>query len=584
MDSRPLNETKPAAPAAPDKTMELQAAITRVDEPDLAFLQPTSRADALGSLGHYEILQVLGRGGFGIVFRAFDKTLERVVAIKVLAPEMAATSPARKRFLREARAAAQVRHENVVQIHAVEETPLPYLVMEFVPGETLQQRLDRTGPLDPAEIVPISRQLAEGLAAAHEAGLIHRDVKPANVLMEAGPRLRLKITDFGLARAANDASITQSGLVSGTPLYMSPEQACGDTLDHRTDLFSLGSVLYLLVTGRPPFRADTPLAVLKRVVDDTPRPIRDIIPEAPQWLCDIIAKLQAKNPDDRFQSARELADLLAECETSLKEKRTVRVSALAAKPATSSRRKWWIAAAVLVSVLLFGTMEAAGITHLLRSKRPPDEPTKPGEEPAPIAQTPAADGWTAMFNGVDLTGWKTLKDQPGNWRVENGDLVGTGPPRSHLFSERGDYRDFHLRMVASVSNVADSGLYFRSEYGASKASAVTGFRYPKGYEAQILGPGITDDNPTGSLVGSGWVKVAPQPKIAADAFFTLEVIARDNHVTVIVNDRKVVDFLDPANTHRQGFFAIQCAGGERPTTIRIRKIEIRELRARNGEK
>ncbi len=181
------------------------------------FLGPATRPAALGRLGHYEVLEVLGRGGFGIVLRAFDDVLQRVVAIKVLAPELAATSPARKRFLRKARAAAQVRHENVVQIYNVEEQPLPYLVMEFIPGETLQQRLDRTGPFDAAEVAAIGRQLAEGLAAAHAAGLIHRDVKPANVLVEDGARLRVKLTDFGLARAADDASLTQSGVVAGTP-------------------------------------------------------------------------------------------------------------------------------------------------------------------------------------------------------------------------------------------------------------------------------------------------------------------------------------------------------------------------------
>src|SRR5205814_9526347 len=159
----------------------------------LAFLAPPGRPDSLGRIGHYEVLEVLGRGGFGVVFRAFDDVLQRVVAVKVLAPSLAVTSPARKRFLREARSSAQVRHENVVQIHAVEEQPLPYLVMEFVPGETLQQRLDRIGPLEVPEIMAIGRQTAQGLAAAHAAGLIHRDVKPANVLVEAGPRLRVKI-------------------------------------------------------------------------------------------------------------------------------------------------------------------------------------------------------------------------------------------------------------------------------------------------------------------------------------------------------------------------------------------------------
>src|SRR5262249_22970989 len=148
---------------------------------------------------------------------------------------------------------------------------------------------------------------------AHGMGLIHRDIKPANILIEAGPHPGVKITDFGLARAADDASMTQSGTVAGTPMYMAPEQAHGDPLDHRADLFSLGSVLYTICSGRPPFRASGTLAVLKRVAEDTARPIREIIPETPQWLCDIISKLQAKKPEDRFQSAREVADLLGRC-------------------------------------------------------------------------------------------------------------------------------------------------------------------------------------------------------------------------------------------------------------------------------
>ena len=134
-----------------------------------------------------------------------------------------------------------------MQVYEVGEQPLPYLVMEFIPGETLQQRLDRTGPLDVAEVLRIGRQIAEGLAAAHATDLIHRDIKPANILLEGGPQQRVKITDFGLARAADDASISQSGIIAGTPMYMAPEQAQGDTLDQRADLFSLGSVLYQMV-------------------------------------------------------------------------------------------------------------------------------------------------------------------------------------------------------------------------------------------------------------------------------------------------------------------------------------------------
>jgi serine/threonine protein kinase len=278
---------------------------------EFAFLEPPRKPGALGRLHHYEILEVLGRGGFGIVFRALDETLQRVVAVKVLAPQMAATSPARKRFLREARAYARIRHENVVQVHAVEEKPLPYLVMEYVPGGTLQQLLDSNGPLDAPEVVRLGRQIAEGLVAAHATGFIHRDVKPANVLIEDGPIRRVKLTDFGLARTADDASISQSGLVAGTPLYMAPEQARGEALDHRADLFSLGSVFYVMCTGRPPFRANGAMAILKRVCEDTPRPIREIIPETPAWLCELIGRLHAKDRGERIRSAREVADVLA---------------------------------------------------------------------------------------------------------------------------------------------------------------------------------------------------------------------------------------------------------------------------------
>src|SRR5262249_49367675 len=157
---------------------------------------------------------------------------------KVMAPELAATSPPRKRFLREARAAAAVRHEHVVDIHAVEEQPIPYLVMEFIPGETLQQKLDRVGPLSVPEVLHLGQQIAGGLAAAHAQGMIHHDIKPANVLLESGVEECVKITDFGLARAADDASLTQSGVIAGTPMYMAPEQTQGEAIDHRADLFS----------------------------------------------------------------------------------------------------------------------------------------------------------------------------------------------------------------------------------------------------------------------------------------------------------------------------------------------------------
>ncbi len=333
------------------------------DEDDsLDFLEPSEREDALGRLGHYEVLEMLGKGSFGISLScAFDDVLHRVVAVKVMAPGgWPPRRPARSRFRERARAYAQVRHENVVQVHALEEKPLPYLVMEFIPGETLQQRLDRTGPIEVADILRIGRQVAEGLAAAHATDLIHRDIKPANILIETGTQERVKLTDLGLARTADDACLTVSGVVTGTPMCMSPEQARGEALDHRADLFSLGSVLYVMATGRPPFRASTALAVLRRVAETDPRPIREVIPEVPEWLCGIVARLHAKAPAARFQTAREVADLLADSEAKLRAHQEVKdiLPALAVKPAAPIGWREWVAtAAVLLAILALAASE-----------------------------------------------------------------------------------------------------------------------------------------------------------------------------------------------------------------------------------
>jgi serine/threonine-protein kinase len=279
----------------------------------LDFLSPSDWPDSLGRLGTYEVKGVLGRGGMGVVLKAFDPALNRNVAIKVLSASLATCGAARRRFLREARAAAAVVHEHVVDVFAVVESAgLPFLVMEYVPGRSLQDRLDKTGPLALPELLRIGTQTACGLAAAHAQGLVHRDVKPANILLENGVE-RVRLTDFGLARAVADAGLTHSGVVAGTPHYMAPEQAGGETVDHRADLFSLGSTLYAMCAGHPPFRAESPLAVLRRVCDDQPRPVREINPEVPTWLEAIIARLMAKDPADRYQTATEVALLLERC-------------------------------------------------------------------------------------------------------------------------------------------------------------------------------------------------------------------------------------------------------------------------------
>ena len=273
-------------------------------------LTPSQRTGSLGKLGHYEIMELIGRGGMGVVLKAFDENLRRMVAIKLVAPELAGTSTARKRFVREARAAAAVHDNRVVTIYDVDETgPLPFLVMEFIAGVSLEQRLKRSGALDPEEVARIGLQIAEGLAAAHKQGLVHRDIKPGNILLE-NEGSGVKITDFGLARAVDDATLTQSGVISGTPMYMAPEQALGQAVDHRSDLFSLGSVLYAMCTGHSPFRATGSIAVIRRVCDEPHKPIQELNSHVPGWLCAIIDKLLAKDRDERFSSAQEVADQL----------------------------------------------------------------------------------------------------------------------------------------------------------------------------------------------------------------------------------------------------------------------------------
>jgi serine/threonine-protein kinase len=277
------------------------------------YLEPAGEPNVLGRLGGYDVLGIIGRGGMGIVLKGFERELKRCVAIKVLAPHLAHSSLAKKRFAREAQAAAAVVHPNVLAIHQVQASGrLPFLVMPLIAGETLAQRLTVQGTLGLKEILRIGMQAAAGLAAAHEQGLVHRDVKPANILLEKGVE-RAVLTDFGLARAADDVSLTHWGIVAGTPEYMSPEQARGEPLDGRSDLFSLGCVLYEMATGVSPFRTDSMMATMRRLVDDVPQAMGSLNPELPPWFIALVERLLEKDPSRRFASAKEVSELLEGC-------------------------------------------------------------------------------------------------------------------------------------------------------------------------------------------------------------------------------------------------------------------------------
>jgi serine/threonine protein kinase len=278
-----------------------------------SILDEPRHPEMLGRIGRYDIERLIGSGGMGIVFKGFDTELNRPVAIKVLAPSIAYHGGARQRFSREAKAAAAVVHEHVVPIYNVESSgELPYLVMHYAQGDSLQNRIDKKGSLELKEILRISQQIASGLAAAHAQGLVHRDVKPANVLLENGIE-RALISDFGLAQAADDASVSCSGFLAGTPQYMSPEQARGEKVNHLSDLFSLGSIMYTMCTGRTPFRGESTLEVLQQVQSTEPKSILEINPDVPVWLVTLIERLMMKQSAARYQSATEVAQLLEQC-------------------------------------------------------------------------------------------------------------------------------------------------------------------------------------------------------------------------------------------------------------------------------
>ncbi len=280
------------------------------DDDPCGMLAPPKEPGELGRIGGYRVLSVLGTGGMGVVYRAEDTTLRRIVALKLMRPTLAVSPAARQRFLREARSAAAVRHDHIVTIHqAGEADGIAYLAMELLEGETLEHRLKREPRLPIAEAVRIGREIAEGLAAAHERGLIHRDIKPSNIWLEHGTG-RVKLLDFGLARGAEgDTSLTQSGAIIGTPAYMAPEQVDG-VADARSDLFSLGCVLYRMVTGRPPFSGATTMQVLQAIATCEPEPAERVNPEAAGELSHLVARLLAKVPQKRCATAREVVHAL----------------------------------------------------------------------------------------------------------------------------------------------------------------------------------------------------------------------------------------------------------------------------------
>jgi serine/threonine protein kinase/Tol biopolymer transport system component len=389
----------PPAPLAPPIDSERQVSDQSGGASGVA--PPTGGKDALGSSGasgaaaferrptggmigrvisHYRILGPLGGGGMGVVYKAQDLNLERVVALKFLPPELSRDPDAKTRFLQEARAASTLDHPNICTIHEVGETDEGqlYLAMACYDGETLKQRLQR-GPLPIDEALETAQQIARGLFKAHRSGIVHRDIKPANLMITADEIV--KILDFGIAKLAGAAGLTRIGSSLGTPGYMSPEQARGEEVDHRTDVWSLGAVLYEMVTGRRPFRGEHDQAVLYALFNQEPDPVEQLRPDAPPELVRIIGRMLAKDPDRRYLTAAEaLADLRAlygpvtgtGTRTGMTGGLTGTTSVPALPTAATPRKRWLrgaLAAAAVLGACLAGYLwwhsrvTAPGLSH-----------------------------------------------------------------------------------------------------------------------------------------------------------------------------------------------------------------------------
>jgi serine/threonine protein kinase len=568
-------DTVPGAGARPD--------------PDAPPFRPSEHAGELGCLGRYRVLKKLGQGGMGAVYLAFDEGMRRRIALKVMLPRFAAVPTARERFLREARTCAGVTSEHVVTVFDVDEANgVPFIAMEYLQGYPLDEYLRQSaGRLTVPQVLRVGREVALGLAEAHAVGLVHRDIKPANIWLEY-PKGRIKILDFGLAKAVVSADeessgLTNTGAVVGTPAYMSPEQARGLKVDYRTDLFSLGAVLYRLGTGRLPFPGPNAMAILTALAVDTPPPLRTHNPDAPAALDDLIHRLLAKDPAHRPASAADVAAELLRMEHTqavgdLSRGDPVALSAASQaghvpipaaegsnafegldepsdgsgasrtsappdrsrpeRPRRSSARVW--AAAVIGLAVL----AALGVGVWRKFNPPPvqNQPDEPALAAAPAPPPPprhhpaeAVPPGGAFFNGQDLTGWKTGAGGAGTWSVERGELVCRTPPGEHgksqLIGDRA-VRDFLLRFEVRAEVYPDrkgSTAYLFFRHTPKLGSAVL----------HLNPPGGLNDSSTNLWKAFPGVPAPPRASrtpAAPDGYNTVSMFVAGKRLTLIVND------------------------------------------------
>ncbi len=358
----------------------------------------------------YTLLEVLGDGGMARVYLAHDSVLDREVALKVLREQYADDEGFVERFRREARNAASLNHPNIVQVYdqGRDDDGTYYIAMEYVPGGTLKDRMAKEGPLAPREAAGIASRVAEALGVAHGRGIVHRDIKPQNVLLSASGEA--KVADFGIARAASSKTMTETNLILGTAAYMSPEQVRGEPVGPASDLYSLGVVLYEMLTGRLPYEADDPIATaMKHINDPAPHP-REVNPAVSEEVDALVVKLLAKQPEDRYASAAGLAedlkrarDGLPQPAVGLVDRTTARIPRDAGRGSSSPASPWARRRALVpVVALLLGVALLGGLAWAL--SRSPSEQGTPGEGGVGLVEVPDVVGMSPVEAAKRLDG------------------------------------------------------------------------------------------------------------------------------------------------------------------------------------
>jgi WD40 repeat protein/predicted Ser/Thr protein kinase len=506
----------PAPSSAPGKNLAPPPAPAAGGPAGHGFLGPPQGPGELGRLGGYRVLKLLGQGGMGAVYLGEDPQLERPVALKVMLPEVAARPAARQRFLREAKATAKLKDNHVVAIYQVgEDNGVPFLAMEYLRGESLDSWLTRGKKASGPRALRIARDITRGLAAAHAQGLIHRDIKPANLWLEA-PQGRVKILDFGLARGgAEDVQLTQTGTILGTPAYMAPEQARGAPADARSDLFSLGCVLYRLYGGRVPFEGPTVMAVLTALATEDPVPLGQLNPQMPEDLAGLVMRLLAKRPADRPPSAQAVLQELqaidrrraqgSQALTPVPDEVTVAV-AKQPPPRPAGPRRWMqgagglllvgVAAGVLGGVILHFAGKGRGRTEI----GPPDGSKLTVDDRGGVEPGLSDEGVQTV---LPVPGTASPLDKLDPTQIPAADRFPWQPPE--LVAVVGDHRQAHFSLAVGIAVTPDGKrVVSASQTETCLWDAATMRRLAMVEGAGTDQPALTSDGRTLALGGRLW--------------------------------------------------------------------------------